>query len=175
MTVSQKYTLLYKQNIMEINLGTLSSYNISSHNIGELLNDISIPNYISFKIVSSKEEQSNLLNKNYYKGRNTLMLQMIFNQHIIIKNVILQVFLNEPENNDIGLIKNDILKQVGYYYNNNVVINSYNIIERKQNDNHETTSKNQMKNSNNDTIIYTNDNINENAKFKEKFLESMRK
>lgn len=138
-----------KKNIEQINIGTLSSYNISSYDVNALINYISMPNYISFKIVSTKEEQSNTLNGNEYKDEDELILQILFDQYLILKTIILEVFLNECAEND-EYIKNDMINQVKVYYSNNIL---------NTNDN-----KTQL------LISAINENMKENIKFKDKFI-----
>lgn len=147
MNLLQKYSLFYTNNIEGLNIGLLSTYRVSQTEFDKILKNINIPNYISFEIVSSKEKKINILNKNYYKGRTTLMLQMVFNQYAIIKDVILQVFLHDYENNDIKLIKNDVLLQMKLA----------------------DSDKKKL------LINAINENMKENIKFKEKFLESIQK
>lgn len=145
MSLLQKYLLVYTNNIGGIRIGTLRMYHIVPNDINNilLLNNVHVPNYISFEIISSKEKRGNILNENCYKGKDTLMLHMVFNQYAIIKDVILQVFLNDYENNDIKLIKNDVLLQIKL----------------------EDSYKKQL------LISAIKENVSENLRFKEKFSE----
>ena len=154
MTLLQQYSFIFLQNTKEINIGDSSAYGINDNcEINNLVYDIQAPEYISLKIVSSKEAQGNIVNINYYKNedkyKNKSVLQLVFNQYLIIKDIILKAFLNEDPDNQ--WIRDNIINQIQNYKNNNITDSNYNKVQL--------------------LINIVKENINENKEFKEKFFK----
>ena len=157
MTLSQKYKLFVTNNTQIINIGNPLSYGIRDNfEINLLLSEIQAPKYISLKILFPKEVQDNIININYYKNENeynnNLVLQLVFDQYLIIKNIILQVFLNQDIDNEY--IKYDVINQIkNYKKNNNTTKANYNKVQI--------------------LISAIRENVNENVEFEKKFFEAL--
>ena len=115
MNILEKYELFYKRNIMGINLLEISDCNLSKNEINKLLNSINnLTKYIKIRIYFPTNTSLNLLNNEISNNKNQSNLIMIFNQNYILKDIILEIFLNNSEDNK--LILDDIIHQL----NNNI-------------------------------------------------------
>ena len=136
MNVFKKYKLIYKRNIIGLNLNKLTTYNLSKDNINEILIYLNnLHQYTKFNIYFPTNKKFNLLNNYLFDNSNEAFLIMYFNQKCILKDIILEIFLNEGDNNEF--IREDIIHTI----NNNLITKKEKLLIETIIENIETNEK----------------------------------